>query len=93
MRIRQELLELVLGIADRDHLSVSDIAHMCGTSRARAHALMQRKAERFNSETLIDILFRVGVVVGLEIRSTRAYRRMEFENPYAARRFVEPWRH
>ena len=92
MRIRRELFDLVLRIAKRDHLSASDIAHMCGTSRPRAWTLLQGKIERFNSETLIDILFRVGVVMGVEITATRAYRRMEFDNPRVAARFIEPWR-
>ena len=92
MRIRRALFERVLEIAKRDHLSAADIARMCGTSRPRAHALLRRKIELFNSETLIDILFRVGVDVDLQVRTARAYRKMEFPDPRASRRFVEPWR-
>jgi predicted XRE-type DNA-binding protein len=92
MRIRRALLEHVLEIANRDHLAAADIAHMCGTSRPRATRLLQRQIELFNCESLIDILFRMGVVLELKINSTRAYRRTEFDNPRARRRFVEPWR-
>jgi predicted XRE-type DNA-binding protein len=92
MRIRRELFDLVLRIAERDHLSAGDIAQMCGTSRPRAWTLLQGKIERFNSETLIDILFRVGVVLAVETRATRAYRRFELDNPRVAARFIEPWR-
>jgi predicted XRE-type DNA-binding protein len=92
MRIRRTLFERVLHIAERDHLSAADIAHMCGTSRPRAHTLLTRRIERFNSETLIDILFRLGVELAVEVRATRAYRKMEFPNPAVERRFIEPWR-
>jgi predicted XRE-type DNA-binding protein len=92
MRIRRDLFDLVLRIAKRDHLSAGDIAHMCGTSRPRAWRLLAGRIEQFNSETLIDILFRVGVSTGIEVTGTRAYRRMEFDNPRVARRFIEPWR-
>ena len=92
MRIRRALLEHVLRIAERDRLCAADIAHMCGTSRSRATRLLQRQIELFNSESLIDILFRMGVVLELKINETRAYRRMEFDNPRARRRFAEPWR-
>ena len=92
MRIRRELFDLVLRIADRDHLSAADIAQMCGTSRPRAWTLLEGRIERFNAETLIDILFRVGVVLRVEIGETRAYRRIEFDNSRVAARFIEPWR-
>lgn len=92
MRIRRDLFSLVLDMAERDHLTADDIADMCGTSRPRAATLLQRKIECFNSETLIDILFRFGVSVGMEITATRPYRRMEFPNAIVAQRFVEPWR-
>ena len=92
MRIRRALFERVIEIAKRDHLSAADIAHMCGTSRSRAHSLLRGQIASFNSETLIDILFRVGVDVDLQYRTARAYRKMEFPDPRAKRLFVEPWR-
>ena len=92
MRVRRELFDLVLRIADRDHLSAADLAHMCGTSRPRASTLLEGRIERFNAETLIDILFRVGVVLRVEVGETRPYRRIEFDNPRVAARFIEPWR-
>lgn len=92
MCIRRALLDLVLAIAERDHLSAVDIAYMCSTSRPRAATLLGRQIERFNSETLIDILFRVGVQVEVRVKATRPYRRVEFANPRAERRFIEPWR-
>jgi hypothetical protein len=52
----------------------------------------QRQIELFNSESLIDILFRKGIVLKLKINVTRACRRAEFDNPRARRRLVEPWR-
>ena len=92
MRVRRALFQRVIEIAERDHLSADDLAHMCGTSRPRAHSLLRGRIERFNSETLIDILFRVGVDVDLHFRTARAYRKMEFPDPRAKRFFVEPWR-
>jgi predicted XRE-type DNA-binding protein len=84
MRIRNELFDLLLRVADEDHLTMWSFASMLGVSHARACDLMHRRIEKFNSETLIDILARVGVK--LELRPiTRDRYRVFGENPIFTR--------
>ena len=89
-RIRRLLLDLVLGIARKDRLLPYQIAHMCGTSRPRAAVLLKGRIELFNSETLIDILLCMGVVLDIVVTARRPYRVHDFPTPRFP--FVEPWR-
>jgi predicted XRE-type DNA-binding protein len=75
MRVRRQLMDLTLEIIRRDGLADYDIARMCGTSRPRGSNLVHGHIERFNSETLIDILARVGVELELRVVRQRPYRR------------------
>lgn len=75
MRIRGELLELLLEVARDDRLDWSALVHMFGISQPRASNLLNRHIEKFNSETLIDMLARVGVRVEVRPASRDRYRR------------------
>jgi predicted XRE-type DNA-binding protein len=81
MAVRKELLRLVTEIIRRDNLGDDDIARMCGTSRARASTLLRGRLELFNSETLIDILARLGVDVEISVTRRRGYLRFHFHSP------------
>jgi predicted XRE-type DNA-binding protein len=78
MRIRNALFDLLLQIAEEDHLDMWAFAHMLGVSDARACDLMHRRIEKFNSETLIDILARVGVKLEVRPITRDRYRRFNF---------------
>jgi predicted XRE-type DNA-binding protein len=75
MRIRGKLLDLLLDIAREDHLDWPALVHIFGISQPRASNLINRHIEKFNSETLIDMLARVGVRVEVRAASRDRYRR------------------
>ena len=81
MRIRRELMRLFLDMAQRDTLRDSEIALACRTSRQRASDLLHNHIARFNSETLIDILWRYGVTVDVVVTQRRPYLRHNFPRP------------
>jgi predicted XRE-type DNA-binding protein len=75
MRIRSKLLELLLDVTREDQLDWPALVHIFGISQARASNLLHRRIEKFNSETLIDMLARVGVRVEVTPSSRTRYRR------------------
>ena len=75
MRVRGELLDLLLDIARDDRLDWPVVVHIFGISQPRASNLLNRHIEKFNSETLIDMLARVGVRVEVRPRSRDRYAR------------------
>lgn len=75
MRIRGRLLELLPDVAREDRLDWSALVHIFGISQPRASNLLNRHIEKFNSETLIDMLARVGVRVEVRPASRDRYRR------------------
>ena len=75
MRVRGELLDLLLDIAREDQLNWSALVHILGISQPRTSNLLNRHTEKFNSETLIDMLARVGVRVEVRPASRDRYRR------------------
>jgi len=75
LRIRARLLDLLLDVAREDQLDWSALAHIFGISQPRASNLLNRHIEKFNSETLIDMLARVGVRVEVTPASRDRYRR------------------
>ena len=75
MRVRGKLLDLLLDIARDDQLGWPALVHMFGISQPRASNLLNRRVEKFNSETLIDMLARVGVRVEVRPVSRDRYRR------------------
>lgn len=75
MRIRGKLLDLLLDIAREDQLNWPALVHMFGISQPRASNLLNRHIDKFNSETLIDMLARVGVRVEVRPTSRDRYRR------------------
>jgi predicted XRE-type DNA-binding protein len=81
MRIRRALLSLILEIARRDQLADYNIANICRTSRPRASTLLHGHIARFNSETLIDILWRLGVTLDVTVVSRRPYLRWSIDAP------------
>ena len=81
MRIRRVLLAMVLEICERDGLGQHDIARMCATSRPRGWYLLNGYIDLFNSETLIDILYRLGVDVDVAIARRVPYLRWIPANP------------
>jgi predicted XRE-type DNA-binding protein len=81
MRIRRVLMDLTLEIIRRDNLTDSSLANILFTSRTRASTLIHGHIEKFNSETLIDILWRLGVDVDLTITRRRGYHRFHTKSP------------
>ena len=78
MRVRAELLDLLLDIVRQDQLDWPVLVHILGISQPRASNLLNRNIDKFNSETLIDMLARVGVRVELRPASRDRYRRFNF---------------
>lgn len=81
MRIRRALFQMAVEICARDHLAAADIAHICGTSRNRGHMLLTGRIELFNAETLVDILWRLGVGVEVVVSGRVPYLRYVLANP------------
>jgi predicted XRE-type DNA-binding protein len=81
MKIRRWLFDEIQRIVQRDQLGDTALAHVINTSRTRASSLRSGELHRFNSETLIDILARLGVTVTITIASERPYARWHIANP------------
>ena len=74
-------MAMLLEVVDRDKLHHTDIARMCRTSRSRAFALLNNRVTLFNSETIIDMLHRLGVTVDIVVSQRRGYPRWDFTRP------------
>jgi predicted XRE-type DNA-binding protein len=81
MLVRRKLFAMVLEIAERDGLDQHALASVIRTSRPRAYSLLRGRIELFNSETLIDILARLGVDVDITVTRRRPYMRWRIANP------------
>lgn len=68
-------------IVQRDQLGDQMLAHILNTSRTRASALIHGYLAEFNTETLIDILARLGVTVAITVTHTQRYARWHFAKP------------
>ena len=66
-------MNLFLELARRDHLTDLDVSMALRTSRQRASDLLHDRIERFNSETLIDILWRFGGTIDVVVTQRRRY--------------------
>jgi predicted XRE-type DNA-binding protein len=75
MRVRKILFEMARDIAGRDALKDYDLAFMLGTSRTRASNLLHGHIAKFNSETLIDVLARLGVTIEPTVIRVVPYRK------------------
>ena len=75
MHVRGKLLDLLLDIARADQLDWPALVHIFGISQPRASNLLNRHIDKFNSETLIDMLARVGVRVEIKPVTRDRYRR------------------
>ena len=75
MRVRGTLLDLLLDIAREDQLDWPALVHIFGIPQPRASNLLNRHIGKFNSETLIDMLARLGVRVEVSPTSRDRYRR------------------
>ena len=75
MPVRKTLLALILEVAERDGLDQSALAHCVGMTRPRASNLLHGHISRFNSETLIDILARLGVTIEVVVVKRQRYAR------------------
>ena len=81
MIIRHQLFRMIREIIARDQLGDQALAHIIHTSRTRASALIHGYIDEFNSETLIDILGRLGVTVEITVTQTQRYARYHFARP------------
>jgi len=81
MIIRNRLFDMILEIVQRDQLGDQTLAHIINTSRTRASALIHGYIVEFNTETLIDILARLGVTIDVTVTRTQPYARRHFANP------------
>jgi predicted XRE-type DNA-binding protein len=84
MRVRKILFDMALDIAQRDALRDYDLASMLGTSRTRASNLLHGHIKKFNSETLIDILARLGVTIEPAVLRAGPYRKRRPRARYPA---------
>lgn len=84
MHIRRQLFDMIQEIIRRDRLNDVALAHIIHTSRPRASTLIHGRIERFNTETLIDILARLGVTVELQVTRVQPYARWHFRSPHRA---------
>ena len=80
MRVRSALFDLLLRIAREDRLDQWAFAHMFNISQPRASDALHRHIQKFNSETLIDMLARLGVRLELHIAQRFPYGRWNFPN-------------
>jgi predicted XRE-type DNA-binding protein len=80
MRHRRVLMDLVHEIVRRDGLRDYDIARMCRTSRTRASTLIHNHIRFHNSESIIDILARLGVTIEINVVKRQRYLRWEIRN-------------
>src|SRR5205085_3136821 len=78
MRVRSALFDLLLRIAREDRLDQWAFAHMFNISQPRASDAVHRRMERFNSETLIDMLARLGVRIELHVAERLPYKQWNF---------------
>ena len=88
MRVRRILFDMIREIARRDALTMYDLAPMLGTSRTRASDLLHGHIAKFNSETLIDVLARVGVTIEPQVVKVVGYLR---RRPPPPRRVPSGW--
>ncbi len=73
MQLRRTVFEMILEIARRDRLDVWAVKHCCGMTRPRASNLVHGRIDKFNTETLIDILAQLGVRVDIQVLSRQQY--------------------
>ncbi|MEX2177795.1 MAG: XRE family transcriptional regulator [Gemmatimonadaceae bacterium] len=81
MFIRRMLFDLILEIVRRDQLGDYALAHVINTSRTRASSLIKGQIVSFNTETLIDILARLGVSVEIRVARVQLYARHHVSRP------------
>lgn len=67
MKIRESLFALLQEIIRRDNLPGWQIARACNTSHTRAWHLLHGRIEHFNTETIIDMLWRFGVDIDVTV--------------------------
>lgn len=91
MAIRRTLFELIREIARRRGMNDSALAHCCGMTRPRASNLLHGRIERFNSETLVDVLAQLGVTVEAVVAGRQVAARWKLRNPRARWRWPEPY--
>lgn len=82
MQIRRQLFDMILEIIRRDQLTDLALASIIQTSRPRASTLIHGHLQHFNTETLIDILARLGVTVELQVTRVQMYARWHFRTPH-----------
>lgn len=75
MVLRRRLLARIQEIAKRDGLDDQALAHCCRMARTRASTLLHGHIAKWNSETLIDVLARLGVTVELTEVKRQQYSR------------------
>lgn len=75
MAVRRRLLAQIREIAERDGLNDQALAHVCRMARTRASTLLRGHIAKWNSETLMDVLARLGVTVELTVVRRQLYAR------------------
>lgn len=73
MHLRRTVFNLILEIAHRDRLDAHALRRCCGMTRPRASNLLHGRIDKFNTETLIDILAQFGVRVDVRVLSRQKY--------------------
>jgi predicted XRE-type DNA-binding protein len=78
LQVREQLFELLLRVVREDKLGQSALIHMFKLTQPRASNLAHRHVDKFNTDTLIDMLARVGVRVDVAASTRDRYRRWDF---------------
>jgi len=81
MDYRRQLFGLIQDVIRRDNPSDYQLARTLNIGRTRASALIHGHIRHFNSETLVDILARLGITIQLSVADTRPYVRAFMDNP------------
>ena len=91
LRAREQLFDLLLNIVREDELSQCALIHMFKLTKPRASNLAHRHIEKFNCESLIDMLARVGVRLDIAASSRDWYRRWDFGEAARQGHPGQPW--
>ena len=75
MRLRAELMIQIRRLIEARELTQATAAKLLGVTQPRVSDLVRGKIDLFSIDTLVDMLARAGIRVGLTVRSPKAKRR------------------
>ena len=72
LRLRADLMIQIRRVIENRHMTQAAAAKLLGVTQPRISDLVRGRIDLFSIDTLIDMLARVGIRVGLTIRPSRA---------------------